>query len=66
MGYICFLSIQRQSSVPLPDKYPYPFFLVPFPFYPVLYFLSLSLVLCPLFLWGKCIFFVLRTWSWGS
>lgn len=55
MGHVCLLSIQRQSSVPLLDKYPYPS--------PSSCLLSLPLIPCPLSLWGKEVFFVLRTCS---
>jgi len=36
------------------------------PLFLVCYFKSLSLILCPLSIWGKQISFVLRTWPWGS
>jgi hypothetical protein len=60
-----FVTTQRKSFVPLWNKDPFPSYLFP-SLLPILYFLSLSLTLCPLSLWGKYISSVLRTWSWES
>ena len=54
IGHVYLVSIQRQSFAPRPqNKYSVPLSLVPFLFSLVLYLLSLSLIPCPLSLWGK-------------
>lgn len=64
MGHMCLLSFQRQPFVSLGQILFLPS-LIPFPFSLTLYLLLLSLIPCPLSLWGKYIY-MLRTWSSGS
>jgi hypothetical protein len=64
MSHICLLYPEAVLCAPTSVQISLPPLSCSFPLSLILHLLELSPISCPLSLWGKYIFFVLRTWYW--